>query len=94
MAEHGRAWHTVLYLSGDEFVSKQHLDEVDKMIMEVLLGFFVKAFEMRQSQDENLFRVLVSPHIYVLEHSLITEGEKEDLIGFVQKPLHADGLDQ
>lgn len=74
----------MLYLSGDEFVSKQHLDEVDKMIVEVLLVFSVKAFEMGQSQDENLFRVLLSPHIYVLEQSLITVREKEGLIGFVK----------
>lgn len=55
--------------------------------MEVLTVFSVKAFEMGQSQDENLFRVLVSPHIYILEQSLITVREKEDLCQAISKNL-------
>lgn len=62
----------MLYCSKAEFCSKQGLDEVDEMIVEVLFSLFVKPFEVGESQDENLFGVPLCPVIHGLENSLIT----------------------
>lgn len=71
--------HPHTHLSGDKFVPKQLLDEVDQMIVKVTLDFFVEAFEMGQSQDEDFFWVLFGPDIYVPEQRLITGRAKQVL---------------
>lgn len=63
---------STFYRSKAEFFSKQGLDEVDEMIVELLFNLFVKAFEVGQSQDDNLFGVPLCPVIYDPENSLIT----------------------
>lgn len=61
----------------EESGSKQGLDEIEKMGVEVLFNLFVKAFEVGQSQDENLLGMLLCPVIYEPEKSLITVAEEE-----------------
>ncbi len=62
-----------------EFGSKQGLDEVDKMGVEVLLIFFVEPFEVGKSQDEDFFAVPGCPVINELENSLFTTAELVNL---------------
>lgn len=58
------------YPSGDEFGSKQRLDEADKMVVELWLILLLKILKAGQSQNDDLFGVPLCPVIYQLENSL------------------------
>lgn len=50
------------------------------MVVESRFILFIKAFEVGQSQNEDLFRVPLSPIIYDPEESLITMAEQQLLV--------------